>query len=114
MMVTTNRGTAFALWTSASRGQTEKVRQLLAEGADVEVKAGPMKSTPLHEAARLGHEEVVLMLLDHGANVYAKQTDGATPLHNSLDYATGQTFLQRTTMKRLRGACRPTGSKCKN
>jgi ankyrin repeat protein len=94
-----------ALWTAASLGQPEEVLRLLMGGADIQEKGGPIESTPLHEAARLGNEGVVLVLLEYGANVYAKQTDGATPLHIALDYATGQTFLQRTTMKRLRYTC---------
>jgi hypothetical protein len=48
----------------------------------------------------------LLVLLEYGANVSAKQIDGATPLHTALDYATGQTFLKRTTMKRLRSVYR--------
>jgi hypothetical protein len=95
-----------ALWTAASQGQLEEVRHLLMGGAYIEEKGGLMTSTPLHEAARLGHEEVVRVLLEYGANVYAKQTDGATPLHVALDYATGQTFLNKKTMKRLRSAYR--------
>jgi ankyrin repeat protein len=91
-----------ALWTAASLGEMETVRRLLTEGAYVEQTSGSRGSTPLHESARIGHEGILLALLDCGANVSAKQTDGMTPLHIALDYATGQTFLQRTTLKRLR------------
>ena len=37
--------------------------------------------TPLHLATRAGHAEVVLVLLQAGANVNAKNSDGDTALH---------------------------------
>jgi Ankyrin repeats (3 copies) len=91
-----------ALWTAASLGDMEKALHLLSEGAYVDQRSGPGGSTPLHEAARIGHEGILLALLDGGANVSAKQTDGKTPLYIALDYATGQTFLHKTTVERLR------------
>lgn len=37
--------------------------------------------TPLHCAARMGHKELVKLLLDHKANPNATTTAGQTPLH---------------------------------
>jgi len=37
--------------------------------------------TPLHLAASNCHTNVVLLLLDKGANINVKASDGATPLH---------------------------------
>jgi ankyrin repeat protein len=77
------------LWTAASLEQVDEARQLLAEGADVNEKGGPNASTPLHEAADSGCQEMVRLLVEQGADVSVKDTDGATPLHavcNKLDW----------------------------
>ena len=37
--------------------------------------------TPLHLAARNGNPQMVALLMDHGANVHAKNNKGQTPLH---------------------------------
>ena len=37
--------------------------------------------TPLHEAARIGHEAVIKQLIDARCNVDLQATDGFTPLH---------------------------------
>ena len=39
--------------------------------------------TPLHCAARSGHEQVVEMLLHRGASVISKTKNGLSPLHMS-------------------------------
>ena len=73
------------LWTAASLGQVGKVRQLLTEDVDVEERGGPEASTPLYEAVTSECPEVVRLLVEHGADVSAKNTDGNTPLHNLCD-----------------------------
>ena len=71
-----------ALWMASLRGQTEKVRQLLRGGADIEDSS--MKSmSPLHAAVYNGHEGAVRVLLQHGADVSAKDAAGRTALHVS-------------------------------
>ena len=70
-----------ALWVASRDGQTEKVRQLLAEEVDIEEKGGPHASAPLKEASGHGHVVVVLLLLEHGADVSVKNIRGASPLH---------------------------------
>jgi ankyrin repeat protein len=67
-----------ALWTAV---EPEEVRQLLADGADVEERGGPMKTSPLHQAALVGGEAVARLLLEHGADVSVKDRFGFTPLH---------------------------------
>ena len=49
--------------------------------------------TPLHDAASMGHKEIVELLLAKGANVNAKNNYGNTP----LDLASGETanFLRK-------------------
>ena len=65
---------AVAAWA----GDTAEVRRLLAGGADVKAKGA--ERTALQWAASKGHEGVVTMLLDAGANVEARETDGITAL----------------------------------
>lgn len=70
-----------ALWTQASLGQTDEVRKLLAEGANIKERSLDGLS-PLHAAATAGHEDVVLVLIEHSADVAAKDLDaGETALH---------------------------------
>ena len=38
-------------------------------------------NTALHEACRMGHGAVINILLEHGADVNAKNHKGSTPLH---------------------------------
>ena len=84
------------LWVAAARGNPQRVRRLLAGGADVEKKGGLSQTSPLFAAARMGtiftiasaesyarHEEVVLLLLQHSADVSAADVFGRTALHVS-------------------------------
>ena len=77
-----------ALWTAVSLDQIEEVRQLLADGADVEERGGEGETTPLSTAAAHGHEAVARLLLEHGADTVAESTAeygtgrlGSMPLH---------------------------------
>lgn len=49
-------------------------------------------STPTHFAAGYNRIEVLRYLLEHGADVHAKDKGGLAPLHNSASY--GTTLLQ--------------------
>ena len=70
-----------ALWTAARDGGTEVVRQLLADGAEVEERGGWTEGTALDVAATHGHEAVARLLIGKGAAVSAKDNGGITPLH---------------------------------
>lgn len=37
------------------------------------------RGAPLHEAAREGHLEIVKLLIEHGADINTRDTDGKTP-----------------------------------
>ena len=48
--------------------------------------AGEIKDgTPLHFAVASGNSELVTLLLEHGADVNAKTTNGWTPLHSAVE-----------------------------
>jgi hypothetical protein len=68
------------LWLASLRGRTQEVRRLLVFGADIDAKGGLMRSSPLQEAALAGQEALVLLLLQHGADVAAKNLIGCSPL----------------------------------
>jgi hypothetical protein len=57
-------------------GQTERMRQLIARGVDV----NRLGWTPLHYAASKGHLGAAQLLLEHQAMVNAPAPDGTTPL----------------------------------
>ena len=65
---------------AAEAGDVEKVRRLIAEGADVNAK-GRDGGAPLHAAA--DEPEVAKLLIENGANVNAKALDDDTPLHQA-------------------------------
>jgi ankyrin repeat protein len=67
----------------------ESLKLLLAAGADINAKDGTRGLTPLHEAARWGWNDVVKFLVDHGANLDAKDNRGMTPVDSALGKAGG-------------------------
>ncbi|KAJ1476988.1 caspase-3 [Baffinella frigidus] len=71
-----------ALWTACGQGRVAEVRQLLADGADIEERGGPGAfTTPLLFAASNSHVLVARVLLEHGVDVSARDICGSTPLH---------------------------------
>jgi ankyrin repeat protein len=66
---------------AAKRGDLPTVKQLLqAKSALVSCKDSK-GDTPLHDAARYGHKDVVELLLAHNAEINTKGFHGNTPLH---------------------------------
>jgi truncated hemoglobin YjbI len=61
------------------------VTALIAAGADVNACGGVTRATPLHMAARRGYVEIALALLDHGANLQARDRKGDTPLQRAMN-----------------------------
>ena len=68
------------LTTAAFRGETERVRQMLAHGA-VSSARDQLKTTALHWAVSMGHLEVAELLVEHHADLNARAADGCAPLH---------------------------------
>ncbi|KAJ4152838.1 hypothetical protein LMH87_009358 [Akanthomyces muscarius] len=74
---------AASLAVASFHGHVGMVKRLLADGVDVNVRA--KSGSPLHLAARKGYEEVVRLLLTHGADANATlQFDHQTPLLDAV------------------------------
>jgi ankyrin repeat protein/ribosomal protein L40E len=67
---------------AAREGDVEKVKDLLARGADP--NAIRLGTTPLHIAAGHGRFDIVKILVENGANVNVKDLMGFTPLHSAI------------------------------
>jgi ankyrin repeat protein len=61
------------------------VAALVRAGAKVDANAGVKRCTPLHMAARRGNREVAQALLDCGADVEARDSQGETPLRRAVN-----------------------------
>jgi hemoglobin len=58
---------------------------LIRHGADVNRASGPGRGTPLHMAARRGHAQVAEALLNAGANIDIRDSNGVTPLLRAVN-----------------------------
>jgi len=75
-------------------GHAPVAEYLLGKGAQVNIAASnAMKVTALHAAAAGRHAAICAMLVQHGADVNARQHGGFTPLHSAA--ANGQEDLVR-------------------
>ena len=79
----------FYLTEDVQQRSIESLRLLLAAGADINAKDGQRGLTPLHEAARWGWNDVVRFLVEHGANLDAKDNRGMTPVDSAMGKAGG-------------------------
>ncbi|KAJ1471013.1 ankyrin repeat-containing domain protein [Baffinella frigidus] len=79
-----------ALWTASREGRAEEVRRFLVEGAAIEERGGTSACTSLHIACSYGREEVLLLLLQHGALVSVTDNDGRSPLHHAAIQGQGE------------------------
>jgi ankyrin repeat protein len=58
-----------------------RAKRLLEQGVDIDTHANRLGVTPLLCAAYRGNEEMIELLLDHGANINAQTESGDTALH---------------------------------
>jgi ankyrin repeat protein len=73
-----------ALGLSCFFNQKEIAYFLLEEGADPNISSNnDFKVAPLHSAAAISQIGIVNILLQHGANINAKQSSGVTALHSA-------------------------------
>jgi len=81
-------------------GHPDTTEALLAAGADVNATTREaMKVTPLQSAAAARQVDIARLLIDHGANVNARQVEsGFTPLHEAA--ANGQVDLASLLLDR--------------
>lgn len=70
---------------AVTAGDVGTMEQLIDEEQSVNVKHPFDGYTPLHEAARMGHTDVVQVLLDAGADVYLQDKKYATALDIALE-----------------------------
>lgn len=88
-----NRPGWTALHYAATSGSLPIVRHLLEHSAYIDAES-PNKTTPLMMAARAGHEKIVRLLLEEGADVLLKNELGL----DAVDFARSQ---ERTVIVRL-------------
>jgi hypothetical protein len=69
-----------ALGAAAAADQTAAATLLIARGARLENRTRIARETPLTEAAKMNHLAMVQLLLDHGADIEAKDVTGRTAL----------------------------------
>lgn len=65
--------------------RAEVVRLLAESGADVNANHGVNKCAPLHTAARRGSVSAASVLLEYGADIEARDSDGDTPLRRAIN-----------------------------
>ncbi len=70
-------------WEAVYTGDFKTVKAALAAGFDVNARDEQFGVTLLSSAALMGHTSIVTLLLEHGADVNAKNGDGGTALHNA-------------------------------
>jgi parvulin-like peptidyl-prolyl isomerase len=67
-------------------GDLTRVKSLLEDGADVNTKFSSLdgnKQTPLHIAAINGRKKIARLLIQHGANIFAVDAAGKTPIQTA-------------------------------
>ena len=73
-----------ALYWATRSNQTDVIKRLLHEGADVNRQTRCNKATPLHYAVLYNYTEVVRMFIEGGADVSLKNCANETPLDEAV------------------------------
>lgn len=75
----------YAVANGLKSGGGEVVRVLVRTGANVNACEGVKRCTPLHMAARRGNRETAEALLECGADLEARDSEGETPLRRAVN-----------------------------
>ncbi|CAJ2510652.1 Uu.00g062770.m01.CDS01 [Anthostomella pinea] len=88
-----------ALWAALHTGHFDTAAELLENGADPNSQGSEdVRNVYLHTAAEAGSETAIKLLLEHGANVDAKDAKGQTPFSRAMwkvQYAAAQLLLDK-------------------
>jgi len=98
----TDKAPDISIHTAIDEGNIEAVKQHLADGADVNAKAGD-GTTPLHNAAVYGHKEVAELLIANGASVNAIIVSGRNQGKTPLDLAIWRKKTETADLLRKHG-----------
>ncbi|RKU17885.1 hypothetical protein C6500_14875 [Candidatus Poribacteria bacterium] len=102
---------------AAFTGDIAAMKQALTDGADPNTKDPQSGNTLLATAALMGHTEIVTLLLEHGADVNARNRDDGTALHIAAFFGRTETvklLLEKgadTTLKNNMGGTAIAGAK---
>jgi ankyrin repeat protein len=78
---------ATELRNAAIEGNVDKLRQLLDQGVDVNMRTlTGLLYTPLHNSVSRGHLEAVKFLVERGADLNATNSEGETALHLAVKH----------------------------
>ena len=75
-----------ALYTHAMRGNTEKLRELLSDGAEKIDSQSPAGATPASQAAFGGHSDSLRILVQSKANLDVPKKNNATPAFVAAEF----------------------------
>ncbi|MBO4311717.1 MAG: ankyrin repeat domain-containing protein [Desulfovibrionaceae bacterium] len=85
-----SEGKIDAAFSAIKAGDIQQVQQLFASGLSVNARHSSEGSCPLHMAAICGRLDIMKWLLDHGADINARDFTGYTPLLSCLWMAAQQ------------------------
>jgi len=71
---------------AAINNRRELVQYFVKKGAEVDAIGGELMSTPMHWATRQGHTQIVVLLLQYGADFRIKDREGYSCLHLAAQF----------------------------
>lgn len=85
-----NGGQTALMWVVDSSGlsrtrDVECFNLLLQSGADINAKSVQYQNTVLHHALSYGNTRLIKLLIEHGADIEARNKRGQTPLHQAVE-----------------------------
>lgn len=69
------------LYNAVNHEHVEITRLLLDSGADINLRFGPAKRSPLHEAVKLANLDIIKLLVERGADINIRNTHDRSPLY---------------------------------